>query len=48
MLENDIGRLPVVDRNDPAKLLGYLGRSGILSARHRLMEEENVRERGSR
>jgi hypothetical protein len=48
MLENDIGRLPVVDRAEPTKLVGYLGRSGILSARHRLMEEENVRERGSR
>jgi len=48
MLENDIGRLPVVDRAEPTKLVGYLGRSGILSARHRLMEEENVREKGSR
>jgi CIC family chloride channel protein len=47
MLENGIGRLPVVDRADPTKLVGYLGRSGILSARQRLMEEENVRERGT-
>jgi H+/Cl- antiporter ClcA/CBS domain-containing protein len=47
MLENDIGRLPVVDRADPTRLVGYLGRSGVLSARQRLMDEENVRERGS-
>ena len=46
MLENDIGRLPVVDRAEPTKLVGYLGRSGVLAARHRLIEEENVRERG--
>jgi chloride channel protein, CIC family len=46
MLENDIGRLPVVDRVEPGKLVGYLGRSGILAARQRLMHEENVRERG--
>ncbi len=47
MLENDIGRLPVVDRADPTRLVGYLGRSGILSARQRLMDEENLRERGT-
>src|SRR5262249_24020277 len=46
MLENDIGRLPVVDPADPRRLVGYLGRSGILAARQRLMHEENVRERG--
>ena len=48
MLENDIGRLPVVDRAEPTNLVGYLGRSGVLAARQRLIEEENVRERGSR
>jgi CBS domain-containing protein len=47
MLENDIGRLPVVDRANPERLVGYLGRSGILAARQRLMHEENVRERGA-
>ena len=46
MLENDIGRLPVVARDDPARLIGYLGRSGIVAARQRLIEDENVRERG--
>ncbi len=46
MLSHDIGRLPVVARGDPSRLVGYLGRSGIVSARQRLLEDENVRERG--
>src|SRR5437764_10316101 len=29
MLRNHIGRLPVVDRNDPDRAIGYLGRPGI-------------------
>jgi len=45
MLDRDIGRLPVVDRADPARLIGYLGRAGVLAARQKLLEEENVRER---
>jgi len=47
MLENDIGRLPIVEREDPKKLVGYLGRSGVMAARVRTFEEEHVRERGS-
>jgi CIC family chloride channel protein len=46
MLANDIGRLPVVDRRDRLRLLGYLGRAGIMRARVRLFQEENLRERG--
>ena len=45
MLDRDIGRLPVVDRADPSRLIGYLGRSGVLAARQRLHDEENRRER---
>lgn len=48
MLSNGIGRLPVVAREDPSRLVGYLGRSGVVSARQRLLEDENVRERGPR
>lgn len=48
MLRNDIGRLPVVDRREPYKLLGYLGRAGIMAARIRQHEEEHVREQGLR
>jgi len=47
MLDRDIGRLPVVDRDDPKRLIGYLGRSGILAARQRLIDDENRRERGA-
>jgi CBS domain-containing protein len=46
MLRNNIGRLPVVDRNQPRQLLGYLGRSGILAARLRRLDDEHVRETG--
>ncbi|HEX6881678.1 MAG TPA: chloride channel protein [Terriglobales bacterium] len=46
MLQRNIGRLPVVERLDPTRLVGYLGRSGILSARLRVLEEEHVREQG--
>ncbi|MDD5542600.1 MAG: chloride channel protein [Acidobacteriia bacterium] len=46
MLRNNIGRLPVVDRNDPHKLVGYLGRAHALSARLHRIEEEHIREIG--
>ncbi|MGD0513680.1 MAG: chloride channel protein [Terriglobales bacterium] len=46
MLRNNIGRLPVVDRNDPRKVIGYLGRPGIMAARSRRLDEEHVREPG--
>jgi|HubBroStandDraft_3_1064219.scaffolds.fasta_scaffold26656_2 hypothetical protein len=46
MLARDIGRLPIVDRHDRSRLVGYLGRAGIMRARVRLFEEENLRERG--
>jgi H+/Cl- antiporter ClcA len=46
MLQNDIGRLPVVSRKDPKEMVGYLNRSSILGAWTRQMEEEGVREHG--
>jgi chloride channel protein, CIC family len=46
MLRNNIGRLPVVDRKDARRVLGYLGRPGILAARLRRLDEEHVREPG--
>ena len=46
MLRSDIGRLPVVSRQDPLRLVGYLGRAGVMAARVRQHEEEYVREQG--
>ncbi|HEY3930679.1 MAG TPA: chloride channel protein [Candidatus Koribacter sp.] len=46
MASGDVGRLPVVDPADPTKIVGYLGRSGILAARLRQIDEEQVREPG--
>ncbi len=46
MLRHGFGRLLVVEREDPRRLIGYLGRSGILEARQRRHEEEQVREPG--
>ncbi len=46
MLEHDIGRLPVVTRDDPGRLVGYLGRGGVLSAWLHAAQEERQREPG--
>jgi len=46
MLRRNIGRLPVVERKDPKKVIGYLGRPGIMAARMRRLDEEHVREPG--
>ncbi|HET7442323.1 MAG TPA: chloride channel protein [Terriglobales bacterium] len=46
MLRNNIGRLPVVDRDDPKRIVGYLGRHSVMAARLRRLEEEHVREPG--
>jgi CIC family chloride channel protein len=46
MLRNNIGRLPVLERNQPQRVIGYLGRSGIMAARLRRLDEEHVREPG--
>ena len=46
MLHNDVGRLPVVDRADHGKVVGYLGRSGVMAARLLRLHDEHVREPG--
>jgi H+/Cl- antiporter ClcA len=46
MLRYNIGRLPVVDRKDERRILGYLGRPGIMAARLRRLDEEHLREPG--
>jgi CIC family chloride channel protein len=46
MLRYNIGRLPVVDRNDEKNVVGYLGRPGIMAARLHRFNDEYVREAG--
>jgi CIC family chloride channel protein len=46
MLKNNIGRMPVVDRKNPRQAIGYLGRTNVMEARSKQMDEELVRERG--
>jgi H+/Cl- antiporter ClcA len=46
MVRHDIGRLPVVRRDNQRHLLGYLGRASVMTARLRRHEEENHREAG--
>ena len=46
LLRFDVGRLPVVDRADERKVVGYLGRAAILAARLRRFHDEHVREPG--
>jgi hypothetical protein len=43
---HNVGRLPVVHRRDPKRLLGHLGRAAIATAWSELMEEEQMREPG--
>ncbi len=44
MLRRGVGRLPVVSRDDPRCLEGYLGRTGVMEARQRQLTEEDLRE----
>jgi chloride channel protein, CIC family len=46
MLHNDIGRLPVVDLDDPKKLVGYLSRVSVMEAHFKTHREENEIEPG--
>lgn len=43
MLRRGVGRLPVVERDNQTRIVGYLGRAAILSARMKIHEEENIR-----
>ena len=46
MLRRNIGRLPVVERTEPSRAVGYLGRQGIMAARLHRLDDEHVREPG--
>jgi len=46
MIEHDIGRLPVVDREDPRRLVGLLGRAGVMAVWLYSTREEQLRDSG--
>ena len=46
MISQDIGRLPVVDRADPTRLIGLLGRAGVMAVWLHATREEQARESG--
>jgi H+/Cl- antiporter ClcA len=46
MITNDVGRLPVVDRADPSRLLGLLGRAGVMAVWLLASREEQLRDSG--
>ena len=46
MLHNNIGRLPVVDRKDRQKMVGYINRANVMGSWRGHLHEESVREHG--
>ncbi len=46
MHDHGVGRLPVVDRAAPSRLVGYLGRRAVLSARRLHLQEQHSPEQG--
>jgi len=46
MIAHDIGRLPVVDREDPTRLVGLLGRAGVMAVWLHATREEQTRDSG--
>jgi H+/Cl- antiporter ClcA len=46
MFENEIGRLPIVSRDHPKRMVGYFNRSSILSAWAKQIDDEGMREHG--
>ena len=46
MLEHEVDRLPVVRREEPERVIGYVERSGIMAAWVHVTREEGRREQG--
>jgi H+/Cl- antiporter ClcA/CBS domain-containing protein len=46
MIASDIGRLPVVLRDDPTRLVGFLGRAGVMAVWRYATHEEQTRDPG--
>ena len=46
MLMNNVGRLPVVDRKNPQKMVGYINRASVMASWSKHLNEESLREAG--
>ncbi len=46
MLLNNVGRLPVVDRADPRKMVGYVNRATLMGSWGQHLQDESLRETG--
>ena len=46
MLRSGVGRLPVVDRDAPTRLMGMLSRGSIATAYRSVLDEEDTRDHG--
>src|SRR6266513_2378399 len=46
MIAHDIGRLAVVDRDDPSRLVGLLGRAGVMAVWLHASRDEHTRDSG--
>jgi CIC family chloride channel protein len=46
MLTNNVGRLPVVDRKNPEKMVGYINRAAVMACWGNHLHEESWREAG--
>ena len=46
MLMNNVGRLPVVDRNNPERMVGYINRAAVMACWGTHLHEESWREAG--
>jgi CIC family chloride channel protein len=46
MLENNIGRLPVVDRKNTREMVGYINRANVMGSWRAHLHEESVRDHG--
>jgi chloride channel protein, CIC family len=46
MLMNNVGRLPVVDRKNPEKMVGYINRAAVMACWGQHLHQESCREAG--
>lgn len=46
MAQHNVGRLPVVSRENESQIVGYIGRSSVMAARRMKIDDEQLREQG--